>query len=38
MQVVNNHIHVETRKLTDDEYWGRRSIVLTLRVQSKQDN
>lgn len=34
---IMEHIHVETRNLTNDEFYGRRSIVLTLRVQSKQD-
>lgn len=33
---VMEHIHVDTQNLTDHEHYMRRSVKLTLRVQSKQ--
>jgi len=33
---IMDHIHVETRNLTNEQFYGRRSIVLSLRVQAKQ--
>lgn len=33
---IMDHIHVETRELTNHQFFGRRSIKLVLRVQGKQ--